>query len=339
MLALDHVGWTVLGLDEQAAYVLPEDPERQELDAAQEQHHGQQRGVARRVLSEDQHLQDDLRHVDHRRQRQQAADVGPDPQGNGRKGQQAVEGEVPELPESERRPRRAPFVLDVRHANGGEARPGEQPLHEAILLGQSPQHVRYAAVDEAEVAGVLGDLHPRERVEQAVEPVGRQAPGEGLGLPRNPRAEHDVVAFPPTGEKGGDDLRRMLQVGVDDHHHVSARVVDAGGERRLLPEVPRQVQDAARGMALRDVEHPVERRVGQSVVDEHDLVEKPLGGEDGLQPGVQRANRVLLVVGRDDDRDERTAPRARGRALPEQARGGRLAGGHRERIVPTRALC
>ncbi len=68
--------------------------------------------------------------------------------------------------------------------------------------------------------------------------------------------------------------RRSMSMGTTD---IAARMVDAGGERRFLAEVARQVDDAgAAGRARLRSSRRAQRVVARAVIDEHDLEAKPV---------------------------------------------------------------
>ena len=85
-------------------------------------------------------------------------------------------------------------------------------------------------------------------------------------------------------------------------------MVQAGGQRGLVAEVARQVDDPhariARGQPL---EHQ-RRAVGGAVVDQHQLERQAL--ERGADAGVELLDRPLLVVDRRDDADQLENARA-----------------------------
>ena len=47
----------------------------------------------------------------------------------------------------------------------------------------------------------------------------------------------DVVSLAKASEHVCHDFRRILQIGVHDHDRIAPRVVEAGGDRELVPEI------------------------------------------------------------------------------------------------------
>ena len=109
----------------------------------------------------------------------------------------------------------------------------------------------------------------------------------------------DVAARAPVVEHLGDQLRRILEVGVEHHDGIARGVVEAGGQRRLVAEVARQVDDAHARVGGRDAVERLRRAVGRAVVDEHELEREPV--ERAADARVELVDRRLLVVDRCDD--------------------------------------
>ena len=101
------------------------------------------------------------------------------------------------------------------------------------------------------------------------------------------------------GDHVGDQLRWVLQVGVDHRHGVAEGVLEPGGERRLVAEVAREVDDADARVGAGEAVEQLPRAVRAAVVDEHELVlevrDRGRGALDEL------LHELLLVVhGRHD---------------------------------------
>ena len=112
-------------------------------------------------------------------------------------------------------------------------------------------------------------------------------------------------------------MRRILQVDIDRDRRVGVAHVEAGGHRRFLAEIARQVDDADARIVVLRREQAVERRVGAAVVDEDEVEGDALLGQhlgvavDRLE---ERRDRVFLVVDRNDQRDRRDQRSARASA-------------------------
>ena len=162
-----------------------------------------------------------------------------------------------------------------------EADPGAHPAQEPRALAQAQERVERGAVEEAEVAGVGLEVDLREPAHERVEPARGRELEARLALALAPLGDDDVRALAPARDQVGDELGRILEIAVDHHHRVAARVVEPGGQRQLVAEGPRQVQDADAGIALGELVEDRGGGVRRAVVDDHDLVgEVPERGRD-----------------------------------------------------------
>ncbi len=176
----------------------------------------------------------------------------------------------------------------------GEADPDGHAAQEARALGHRQQRVQRAAVEQAEVAGVRLEVDLGELVEQLVEPRGGGELEGGLALALLAHRVDDVGALAPLGDHLGDQLRRVLQVGVDHRDDVADRVLQAGGERGLVAEVARQVDDAHARVGRGHAVEQLGRAVGAAVVDEHQL--ELVVGDRGARARDELLDQLLLVV-------------------------------------------
>ncbi len=210
-----------------------------------------------------------------------------------------VEREAQHLREGELRPPAGARLAAVGDGGLREADPDRHAAQEAVALRHRQQRVERRAVHQPEVAGVVRELDPRDLGEHAVEPARGGDLEARLPRARGAHGVHDVGAAPPRLEHLADQLRRVLEVAVDHHHDVAARVLEAGADRRLVAEVARQGDHLDPLVGGRERAHPLARGVARAVVDEDQLELE--GAERGDGPRVERVDRVLLVVqGRDD---------------------------------------
>jgi len=56
--------------------------------------------------------------------------------------------------------------------------------------------------------------------------------------PAGALADDHMMALPPLGHHVGDDLRRVLQVPINQHHTTAGGMVNAGRDGRLMAEIP-----------------------------------------------------------------------------------------------------
>ncbi len=189
-----------------------------------------------------------------------------------------------------------------------EADPARQALEEAVALRHLAQRLRGARREQAEIAGIFGDLVARAPVEQRVERLAGEPAQRGLVLAVGLRGVDDVVAaIEPVADQRFDQRRRMLPVAVHEQHRAEARMIEAGGERCLLAEIARQRDhlhvERARGQLARDSK----RVVAAAVIDvddfDRELARFPQIARDVGQPLVQPREAVRLVEHGNDDRE------------------------------------
>ena len=140
-------------------------------------------------------------------------------------------------PSSARRTMRPQRVVGV----AGEARvalvldralrepdPRDHAPHVAVALGHLVEDVDDLAVEQAEVAGLARERDLGDPVHQAVVDLAGEQLEPGLAARGGPHAVDDLEAVAPALDHLGDDLGRILEVGVDHDDRVAACVVDAG---------------------------------------------------------------------------------------------------------------
>ena len=109
------------------------------------------------------------------------------------------------------------------------------------------------------------------RLNAAVEPRGGRPLEPRVALAHVADRVDDVVPLAPSLGELEHDLGRILQVGVEDDHRVADGEVDAGGERDLVAEVPRQPDEPKPRVGPGRREHQLVGAVAASVVDEDRL--------------------------------------------------------------------
>jgi hypothetical protein len=98
----------------------------------------------------------------------------------------------------------------------------------------------------------------------------------------------------------GNQLGRILQVGVHRDDVVAVRVIQPGGERQLVPDIAREQQ----GMQLRPrrghLAQHLAGAVAGAVVDHDDLVGLAQAVEHRAQPPLEQRQDLGFVVAGDD---------------------------------------
>lgn len=289
-----------------AADVLADDADADQLDSADEQHHRNQRRVTRHRIAQPQRARDDEPAVEERERRDAEPDVGPTAQRHRAEARDPFEREVPELPAGEFRVARAARLALILDDHGPVAHPREQPLHEAPALRQAAQRVDDLPVHQPEIADVDRQLHFGQRIVHAVIQRGGGALRERVARAVAALRRHDLGAVAPMVDHHGNQARRILQVRVDRDHRVAVRFVEARRQRGFLAEVARQIDHAHARLARADRDELLERVVAAAVVHADDLE------ADRFDRLHQRhhfrkepRDRVAFVVERHDERNER----------------------------------
>ena len=145
-------------------------------------------------------------------------------------------------------------VVGDRHLP--EADPGDHAADEARLLGQAQQRVERAAAHQPEVAGVDRDVDVGELGEQPVEALGGRLLEHGLAGAGAAHGIDDVgLARLHLGDHLGEQLGRVLQIGVDDQDALARAQVEPGGQRELVAVVARQVDRDQPRVRRRQLSH------------------------------------------------------------------------------------
>ena len=130
---------------------------------------------------------------------------------------------------------------------------------------------------------------------------GQPAPQQGIAAPAAPAA-HDVVApLLHDREQPRDVAGIVLLVAVHGHHRPPSREAEAGADRRRLPEVAPELDDADARVATVPRQRPLAGRVPAAVVDEDDLGRLGHGVEHPEQLLDHGVDVLLLVVEGDHD--------------------------------------
>ena len=177
-------------------------------------------------------------------------------------------------------------------------------------------------VHEPEVAGIERNGDVGEPIEDSIEGAGRPALEPRLAVAFGAQAVSDVGAPAPAFQHLGDDLGRVLEVGVDEGDGITGRAFHAAGHGDLMAEIARQGEHPPPRIGALQLAQEVQRRVAAAVVDIDEL-EVELG--DGFQGGDEAAmgladDRFLVEAG-DDDRQERA-----GGYLTRGGGGGSITG-------------
>jgi len=127
---------------------------------------------------------------------------------------------------------------------------GRQGRDEGLVLARLDDRVRDLAAVAAQHAAEIREADAAHAAHRAVGDPGGPAPKPGV-LALLPDGVHQVVALGQLGDDVRDLLGRVLQIRIQGHDPLAARIGEAGGDRSVLAEVAREVdQDHLRPTQL-----------------------------------------------------------------------------------------
>ena len=160
--------------------------------------------------------------------------------------------------------------------------------------------------DGPDIARVLHDVDRGESFEQPVEhPRGREFE-KRLAVTGASLCMDDVVALLDERDHLFDQFRRVLQVGVENHHDVAVGKIDASRHGHLMAAVPSETHRPHLGVGCSQVVEEQPRVVTTAVVDEQHVHRHaaPLEGFcERSRPAEKVRYHILLVVPGHDERD------------------------------------
>ncbi len=212
----EEIEGALLGFGVDAADVFTEDAEAEKLDAGHEEHADEGEGPAADPLvgeDADDEGVDDAGEGD---EGGAEADKGDDAEGDGGEADNAVDGEGEHFADGVLGGAGVAAGAVVVEADLGIADPAGHAAEEALALGHAAEGVDDAAIDEAEVAGVEGNLDVGEAVDGEVEEAGGPELEGGFAFAGIAYAVDDLGAALPEGDHFGDELGGILEVGIDD---------------------------------------------------------------------------------------------------------------------------
>jgi len=136
------IEWPALGLVEDAAKIFAYDAQRHQLHAAKEQHHGHQARIAGRRVAKEDGADDELEDVKPGEKCRHEPEIGRNLERPHGEAGNPLQREVPQLPVIPLGLARRAGCALIGHGDGREAHPGEQALHEAVLLAQLQQRIQ-----------------------------------------------------------------------------------------------------------------------------------------------------------------------------------------------------
>ncbi len=314
--------------------VLTEDAEGQQLHRTHGCHDDHGRGPARQRVAE-KHLHDRVDEHPERGDAAHEAEPGREPERGEGEARHPVEGQPDHPPQRVLRLAGGPRSARVAHRRAREAQGRHHQTQHATVLREGVDRLDRRPGHEAEVARVDVGVHVGQRPDRPVEQPGREPLEDRVRRPVLANPVDDVHSLAARhGQHLADDLWRVLQVRVDGDDPATPRSRQTGGDRRLVPGIGPQPDDAHLGpLPTQSLQHHG-GGVRGPVVDAEHLVRRPPRLGDRSQPlDEQGEDRLLVVEGDDDahvDEGVRHGPRVgRHAASPRSNHATSLGGHHR----------
>jgi hypothetical protein len=88
----------------------------------------------------------------------------------------------------------------------------------------------------------------------------------------SPSREDDVgLILTPTFDQSGDELGRVLQVGIDDNDRIPTTMIEPRSQRNFLTEIPAQIDDRDAGIKFTQRSQDRKSIVPAPIIDLYDL--------------------------------------------------------------------
>jgi hypothetical protein len=187
----------------------------------------------------------------------------------------------------------------IRHElDGGlpEADPAHKAPEKPRTFGHTKQGIHNPAVHETEVRRIRCELDVADSIQDSVKRRGARALEEPGMLAARPHREDDIEARLPLGDELGHDFRRMLKIGIHHDDRLPGSVLEAGGDRDLMTEIPRQADSPYARVELTKLSQDSQRTIGAAIIDKYQLVRVANLSHLGRQQLVNGPDILLFVV-------------------------------------------
>ena len=284
------------------ADILAQQAQSQQLHADEDEQHGKQ---GEHPLHRPLGAVEQTRHQQHQaeeeaQQGDAAAEHAQQTQGEGAHAGEQIELQVEQLPQGVLGlVLAAPGVGDV-HLGGAAGEAVGQHRDEGAALVALQHGVHHRAAVGTQHAAVVVHIHPGGTAHRIVHQARGEAAEQGVA-PVLAHAAHHIATLGDGTQQLGDLLRRILQVGVQGHHHLAPGVGETGHDRRVLTVVAVE-QHADHPPRLSGCGVGDDRRGGvrAAVVHQYDLKWALQPGADLHAAADQLIQVHLLVVYGDD---------------------------------------
>ena len=170
------------------------------------------------------------------------------------------------------------------------------------MLTHLQEYIRHAPVDEAEVAGIERNRVGAHPVEQAVIHAGGELFEQRFALTLQALSIDDIRAPLPLLHHLRNQLRRVLQVDVDDDERAAAGGVHAAGYGELMAKIAGEGEHAHLRRPGGYLSQNFQRVIPAAVVDIDDLIRMAGCLHGGIHALKGRLEHFLLVKNGNDER-------------------------------------
>src|SRR3989338_2401574 len=298
---LHQVARTVAYLLVDAPDVFTEQADAEQRDADQEEHQRKQREQALRFRADYQAAHHEKYEEHGREYRDQHPQHGEHLQRHQREAGHQVEIQADQAVQRILGFARSAFLVSNDHLGGIARKAVGQRRDEGVHLLAAIDRVDDMAAVGAEHAALIGHLDARDAFAQPVHRLRCDMPPPAVATLTADRADV-IMTLVHLRQQQADVLRRILQISVQRHYALPARLLKSSHDRHVLAEVAVE-QDHPRHIRTL-LELLAQYRggtVAAAVVDEHDLIRNAELVQRRVQPVEQALQALLFVIDGNDD--------------------------------------
>ena len=164
------------------------------------------------------------------------------------------------------------LVTVVEDGDLAESGPGYQAADKAAVFAAAAEMLHGQTVHQPEIPGVRGDVHVTEPTDDPVKEPGGKSLENVLPRSGSPLGKNNLVALLPFVDQLRDQLRGILQIGIDDNDGVAGGVIDARSSGHLMTKIPAEEDVLDVGVLSGQLGDDAAGFVGAAVVDEDKLI-------------------------------------------------------------------
>jgi hypothetical protein len=140
-----------------------------------------------------------------------------------------------------------------------------------MSLSERLKGINCSPIHQSKIAGVSRYFEARNLFEDSVKCKREKLLRSRLALPTPPLSVYDIVPFVPPREHLGNELGRILKIGIEDHHYFALGLIQSTRDGELMTEVTREADSLDEALFLRVLTDEWPRVVFASVIDEYHL--------------------------------------------------------------------